>query len=147
MSVACRRLTTGDYKLARALYGELTTGYSLPDLHDGRAAFGRILTHPGTMILGATDGDRVVSMATLHILPNMTYDARPYALIENVATAQSHEGRGFGRAVMQFAAETAWDANVYKIMLLTGRANGVKGFYERLGYVADEKYGLVLRRP
>ncbi|MGB3245993.1 MAG: GNAT family N-acetyltransferase [Sulfitobacter sp.] len=142
----CRKLTLGDYKHARALYGALTTGGSLPDLHEGRIAFGRILTHPGTAILGALDADSVVSMATLHILPNMTYGARPYALIENVATIQTHEGRGFGRAVMQSAAEMAWEADAYKIMLLTGRLNGVKGFYERLGYVASEKHGLVLRR-
>jgi GNAT superfamily N-acetyltransferase len=84
-------------------------------------------------------------MATLHLMPNMTYHGRPFGLIENVVTLPDARGQGFARAVMMALADTAQDANAYKIMLLTGRDNEAKGFYERLGYNADEKHGMILR--
>ena len=85
-------------------------------------------------------------MATLHVLPNMTHGGRPYALVENVVTLATHRQRGFGRRVMEAIAQAAWAQDCYKIMLLTGRQNRAKGFYQSLGYDPDEKYGMVLRR-
>ena len=85
-------------------------------------------------------------MATLHILPNMTFSGRPYALAENVVTLNSHQGKGHGRTVMSYLQEQAWAANAYKVMLLTGRSAAARGFYEKLGYSADQKWGMVLRR-
>ncbi|MFT7594082.1 MAG: hypothetical protein ACI8R4_001400 [Paracoccaceae bacterium] len=31
-------------------------------------------------------------------------------------------------------------------MLLTGKDLGARGFYEKLGYTEDEKFGMILRR-
>ena len=47
---------------------------------------------------------------------------------------------------MEAAAARAWAAEVYKIMLLTGQDLGARGVYEALGYTADEKFGMTLRR-
>lgn len=146
MTLRCRALIPDDYDNARALYETLSTGASLPDISTGAVAFETVLMHQGTTVIAEVEG-QIVSMATLHILPNMTYGARPYALIENVATLPSHQGRGYGRAVMQTAADHAWTSDVYKLMLLTGQDNEAKGFYTRLGYDADEKFGLILRCP
>ncbi|MFT6674902.1 MAG: GNAT superfamily N-acetyltransferase [Sulfitobacter sp.] len=148
MKVICRALGRADYADARRLYEALSTGDSLPpDSAVGAAAFGDVIAHTGTTIFGAEQAGQVISMATLHILPNMTYQARPYALVENVATLPDHRGHGFGRQVMQALADHAWAAGVYKIMLLTGRANGAAGFYHRLGFDGDEKHAMILRRP
>ena len=137
----CRPLTAADFEEAQALYHELV-GRDVA----GIEAFEAILAHPGTTIFGAERDDRILAVATLHILPNITYGERPYALIENVVTARAAQGQGLGRLVMETAAEAAWAQNVYKIMLLTGRQLGARGFYERLGYAADQKHGMVLRR-
>ncbi|MEO1364479.1 MAG: GNAT family N-acetyltransferase [Pseudomonadota bacterium] len=85
-------------------------------------------------------------MVTLHILPNMTQGGRPYALIENVVTHAEHRGAGHGRQVMEAAVAAAWAADCYKIMLLTGQTAQARGFYEALGFSADEKWGMTLRR-
>jgi GNAT superfamily N-acetyltransferase len=143
----CRRLIVDDFENAVALYQNLATGTSVPEADRGRQMFINILAHPGTQIVGADVAGIIVSMATLHILPNMTYDARPYAVIENVATLPDHARKGFGRAVMEHAAEAAWQANAYKIMLHSGRSKNAAGFYEKLGYDSDEKHGFILRRP
>ena len=137
----CRPLTAADFEDAQALYLELV-GRDIA----GPKAFEAILAHPGTTIFGAEREGRILAVATLHILPNITYGGRPYALIENVATARAAQRQGLGRLVMETAAEAAWARNAYKIMLLTGQTLGARGFYERLGYAADQKHGMVLRR-
>ena len=141
----CRPLTGADTADARTLYQTLSTGESLPT--DAAAAFDAVLAHPGTTVFGAQAEGCIVSMATLHLLPNMTYNARPYGLVENVATLPAYQRQGFARHVMTTVAEAAWAQGAYKIMLLTGQANAALGFYQALGYDADEKHGLILRAP
>lgn len=124
------------------LYNELTFGPKTAR----RDAILRVLDHPGTDIFGAIVTGRVRAMATLHVLPNVTFNARPYSLIENVATCADARMHGLGRQVMQSAIDAAWAQNVYKIMLLTGQKRGARGFYEALGFNCEDKFGMVLRR-
>lgn len=66
-------------------------------------------------------------------------------LSKNVVTISKHRGRGCGRQIVATAIEAAWAENAYKIMLLTGRKRGPQGFYEKLGFMACEKQGMILR--
>lgn len=141
-----RPLTASDYADARALYVELVGDIPVPEGAAGQARFDTILAHDGTTLWGAEVDGRILAMATLHILPNLTFDARPYALIENVVTLRRHRGSGLGSAVMAAAIAAAWSAGAYKIMLLTGKTLGARGFYEKLGFSDQDKYGLTLRR-
>ena len=47
---------------------------------------------------------------------------------------------------MQAAIDAVWAADAYKVMLVTGQGTGARGFYERLGFRADEKHGMQMRR-
>jgi len=138
-----RTLGPEDADAACALYLELTaSGRVAPRDH-----FAQVLAHPGTTVCGAFSGTTLAGMATLHITPNMTHGGQPYALIENVVTARSHQGQGVGRAVLTRLIKTAWVADAYKIMLLTGTARGALGFYRKVGFDDTDKHGMVLRRP
>ena len=139
--MSVRRLTKNDWPDAEALYKELTKSGSVA----GRDQFLDVLAHRGTEVLGYIKGGRVVSMVTLHVLPNMTYGGRPYALIENVVTAKAMQKRGYGRATMEAAVASAKQAGCYKIMVLTGRGRSAKGFYDAVGFSADEKWGMIIR--
>jgi GNAT superfamily N-acetyltransferase len=141
-----RKLVASDFEDAVALYKELSTLNPIADGELGAAQFRRILEFEGTAIYGAEMDGRIVSMATLHILPNMTQAGRPYCLVENVVTLQAYQGKGFGRGVLNSLIQAAWDSDAYKIMLLTGKARTAKGFYEKLGFVGDQKHGMILRR-
>ena len=141
-----RQLTTEDFEDAHALYKELVGDISVPDGSEGQARFQEILDHPGTFVIGAEHDGHVRAMVTLHILPNMTFGGRSYAVIENVVTARAMQGRGLGRAVMEDAVNRAWGAGAYKVMLLTGQTAQAKGFYERIGFNASDKHGMILRR-
>ena len=146
MKVRLRTATTEDYSDIHALYEELVGAGGVASGQEGKQRFSEILAHPGTTIACAEYEERLVAAATLHILPNMTVNGRPYALIENVVTLRAMQGTGLGRAVMDYARDMAWAADCYKIMLLTGRDVGARSFYEKLGYSAEEKWGMTLRR-
>ncbi|MEH6631490.1 MAG: GNAT family N-acetyltransferase [Halopseudomonas aestusnigri] len=153
-----RKAQENDYLSAVLLYAEF--GASVPVISggEGKRQWLSLLKHSGTTVVvaveeGAEDAEgkegQVCAIVTLHLLPNMTYLGRPYALIENVITAENCRGQGLGRQVMEHAIEIAWDAKAYKIMLLTGkgrRDGGAKGFYESLGFSCDDKYGMTLRK-
>ena len=47
---------------------------------------------------------------------------------------------------MQAAIDSAWDADCYKVMLLTSQQRGAKGFYESLGFSSTDKFGMQIRR-
>ncbi|MBT8414752.1 MAG: GNAT family N-acetyltransferase [Boseongicola sp.] len=137
-----RHLDLADTDDALALYAELTAGPTKFDPH----AFAVVLQHDGTFVFGAERDGQIIAMVTLHILPNVTWGGRPYALVENVITSAAHRGKGVARQVMQTAIGAAWSAGCYKIMLLTSQARGAKGFYEAVGFSDDNKYGMTLRR-
>jgi ribosomal protein S18 acetylase RimI-like enzyme len=145
--VKTRPLTLQDWPDASALYAQLNTQVSFGSGREAKASFAEVLSHPGTSVFGALAETKVVAMVTLHLLPNVTYGGRPYGLIENVVTDAAWRGQGHARAAMQAAIETARQAAAYKIMLLTGHANEAIGFYEKIGFKADEKAGMILRTP
>ena len=146
-----RNATIDDYSAVLNLYrgfSKIARSVDWPE-PGGLEQYRAVLDHPGTSIIIAQRGDEIVAMATLHVLPNMTRGGQPYALIENVITAENHRRKGFGRRVMEETIETAWKAGVYKIMLLIDRNRlhgGVQGFYEKLGFSTDEKIGMALFR-
>ncbi|WP_146345913.1 GNAT family N-acetyltransferase [Falsiphaeobacter marinintestinus] len=144
--VTLRPADLADFEALQRLYKDLVGTIEVPDGDAGRARMAQVLDHPGTTVFVADLLGQPVSMATLHVLPNMTFGGRPYALVENVVTLRAHHGLGLGRRVMEHLAEAAWAAGAYKIMLLTGKDLGARGFYEKLGYTADEKFGMTLRR-
>lgn len=138
-----RPLAQSDFEDALTLYQTLTRD-PVP-VSTTSDAFAAVLDHAGTRIMGAEVKGRVVAMATLHLLPNMTSGGRPYGLVENVVTDTNHSGKGIGRAVLQACVEHAKTARAYKLMLLTGDARGAVGFYEKVGFTGHEKNGLIYR--
>ena len=138
-----------DFDAVVALLQEFDGNVPVANDAAGHERWRQIVGLPGTQVIVVEDDQRLIATATLHVLPNLTYGGRPYALIENVITSASARGKGVGRRVMQAAIDAAWQADAYKIMLLTGkhrRSGSVLGFYEKLGFTADEKHGMTLRR-
>lgn len=141
--VQIRPLSDVDAAAALALYNELTFGPKSRDT----AAFHAVLHHPGTTVFGAFAGTTLVAMLTLHVLPNVTWGARPYGLVENVITTATRRKQGIGKQLMHHAIAQAWNANAFKVMLMTGKKRAATGFYEAVGFSAEDKTAMVIRRP
>ena len=140
-----REARAEDFEGAIVLYQELVGDWDLMAKGEtAKSQWSEILQHPGTTVFAAEKGENIVGLVTLHLLPNLTFGSRPYALIENVVAAKKLHGQGVGRKVMEAAMDHAWKHGAYKIMLLTGTERGAKGFYEKLGFNAADKHGMII---
>lgn len=87
---------------------------------DAAAILEHLLRYQGSVVLVGVIEDTLVTTCTLIVIPNLTRGGKPYALIENVVTHADHRGSGFGRTVLRAAVERTWEAECYKVMLMTG---------------------------
>lgn len=95
-------------------------------------------------IIVCEEDGRLVSSCVCVIIPNLTRNVRPYALIENVVTHAEYRGRGYATACLNCAKELAVNADCYKMMLLTSaKSDGTLNFYKRAGYNCTDKTAFI----
>ena len=71
------------------------------------------------------------------IVPNLTHDGAPWALVENVVVDPQWRRRGVGKALLKHAVRVADDAGCYKLQLTSSnQRDGAHRFYEQLGFTA-----------
>ena len=111
------------------------------------AAWSDLITARGvTVLVGALPSGALVTSCTVVVIPNMTRNAAPYALIENVVTHADHRCRGYGQAALRAGIRLANAAGCYKIMLMTGsKREATLRFYENAGFKRD-KTAFTIRR-
>ena len=139
-----REATTGDLDALLALYLDLHET-RLPDPERAEAAWRKIHADPDHHLIVCDLDGEIVSACACVVVPNLTRNARPYALIENVVTRADCRGRGHASACLARAQEIARAAGCYKIMLLTGaKDEKTLDFYRRAGFDDTEKTAFVL---
>lgn len=99
MPLSFRRAGLNDFDAVYDLLKELVGTIDVIRGDAGRARFQELLSHPGTQVMVAESAGVLVGTATLHVLPNMTFSGRSYALVENVVTLKSAQGQGVGAAL------------------------------------------------
>ncbi|WP_026330767.1 GNAT family N-acetyltransferase [Agrobacterium sp. 10MFCol1.1] len=145
-TMSLRKAGPDDLPKLLELYQALNPSDPQLTTQEASTVFVAMLGQPGLTVFFAMEDQEPVATATLLVIPNLTRAARPYAFIENVVTLESRRGRGYGRAVVRHAIETAFAANCYKVMLLTGRQRPeVHAFYESCGFIQN-KTGFQIRR-
>lgn len=88
--------------------------------------------------------EKIVSSCVCAIIPNLTRNVRPYALIENVVTHPYYRGKGYATEFLNYAREIAKKTNCYKMILLTGsKNNATLKFYEKAGYNSIDKTAFI----
>jgi GNAT superfamily N-acetyltransferase len=95
------------------------------------------------LIVNEVDG-KIVSSCTCIIIPNLTWNVRPYAFVENVVTNADYRKCGYARECLDIAKSIALKENCYKIFLMTGSKDlATLGFYEHAGYNSNDKTGFI----
>lgn len=118
-----------------------------PELQGGREIHDQweaILSDESVDVIVVEHDDRLVASCILAVIPNLTRNARPFGVIENVITHEEYREQGFGTRCLQAATEMAEERDCYKIMLLTGSDKAWKHeFYEKCGFDKEAKTGFV----
>jgi GNAT superfamily N-acetyltransferase len=106
----------------------------LPALDRGYAIFDQMQRHGNVHIvlacLPATAA--IIGSCMVVVVPNFTY-RRPWAIIENVVIAATHQRQGIGAALLAYAFEFAEQQGCYKAQLLSGPDERQIRFYRKVG--------------
>jgi GNAT superfamily N-acetyltransferase len=141
-----RRALRSDLPALRALYLHLDPDDRIPPLDVAERRFEELQKYHDTAILVGLVEDAVIASCTLIVIPNLTRGGQPYGLIENVVTHAAYRGRGFGKQLLRKAVEAAWQADCYKVMLMTGsKKSSTLAFYAAAGF-QQNKTGFQVRR-
>ena len=118
----------------------------LPDNEELRTLWDAVYNDPAIYYIVAEKDGLLVSTCNITIIKNLTRNARPYGLIENVVTHKDYRNRGYGKQVLKKAVEVAKDSNCYKVMLLTGsKKEETLNFYRSAGFRDDIKTGFIMK--
>ena len=103
-----------------------------------------ILRDENHHLIVCEENGKIVSSCVCVVILNLTRNARPYALIENVVTHPDYRKCGLASKCLDFAKQIAQKENCYKIMLLTGaKDEATLNFYRRSRYNSSDKTAFI----
>lgn len=145
--VTLRESTCADLAGVLELYEHLSASNAGLSAEAARPSWEALMASDLTTVVVAEIGGRLAATCLLVIVPNLTRQARSFAVIENVVTHADHRKKGLGGAVLRYAMDKAWAAGCYKIMLSTGRTDeDIMRFYEGVGFKRNTRTSFEARR-
>ena len=148
MAAIVRQAREDDLDGVLALYRHLHPDEPLPDRPAAERAWSAILVGGTTKQIVVDRAGILISCCTLAIVPNLSRNARPYAVIENVVTLPDYRQQGYGTQGLKAAVDLAWQSDCYKVLLATGsRRETTLRFYENAGFEKGGKTYFEIRRP
>ena len=139
-----RQAREGDLPQLLALYLHLHEDHIPPTEDRLLSVWGTILGDPNHHLIVWEEEGKLVSSCVCVVVPNLTRNARPYALVENVVTHPDFRGRGLASQCLEEARRIARENGCYKIMLLTGaKDDRTLDFYRRAGYNSSDKTAFI----
>jgi len=142
-----REAKPDDFARVMELYAQLHP--SDPVVEDGsdRHVYDEILTTRNLHLFVLEDRDGAVNATCyLNVIPNITRQASPYGIIENVVTEISLRNQGLGKKIIGYALQFCWERGCYKVMLQTGsKREATHNFYKACGFSANDKFAFVAR--
>ena len=139
-----REAVKEDLEQLLELYTQLNDN-KMPEL-DGRpeGVLDKMLVDRDHHIIVGLVGGRIISSCVTVIIPNLTHEQRPYALVENVVTDKDHRNKGYATQLLNYAKQIAVKENCYKISLMTGsKEESTLNFYRKAGYNSNDKTAFI----
>jgi N-acetylglutamate synthase-like GNAT family acetyltransferase len=133
--ISIRKATKQDVPRILELYEELT-GEKRKDPSDTtNQVFNEIISLPNQEFLVAEKDSFVVGTVFLQITPNLSHDARPWAVLENLVVDGRYRRQGVGRLLVEYALTRAREAGCYKLQLLSSNTrHEAHQFYRAVGF-------------
>lgn len=126
------------------LYTQLHDNPLPEDTRQLQTLWTRVLEDKDHHILVGLEDEKIICSVVLIVIPNLTHEQRPYALIENVITHKAYRHKGYATRLLETAKKKAKDSGCYKIMLLTGsKLESTLKFYEHAGYNKEDKTAFI----
>ncbi|QVQ50581.1 GNAT family N-acetyltransferase [Spiractinospora alimapuensis] len=98
-------------------------------------AWTRIETDPDRTVLVAERRGQIIGTLDLIIVANLTHDAQPWAIVDNLVVDPTARRAGVGRALIDDAVDRAARSACYKIEVLSHEARlGAHAFYAAVGF-------------
>lgn len=95
----------------------------------------RIETDPDRTVLVAERRGQIIGTLDLILVANLTHDAQPWAIVDNVVVDTAARRAGVGRALIEEALDRATRSGCYKVELLSHESRrGAHAFYRALGF-------------
>lgn len=142
--VMIREIRDADFNSLMELYMQLHDNPMPDKTPEMMELWNRILNDKDHHIIVAEEGGKIVSSCVCVIIPNLTHNQQPYALVENVITDVKYRKQGLATACLNYAKKIAESENCYKIMLLTGsKKESTLDFYRQAGYNSEDKTAFI----
>lgn len=110
------------------IWGSLT-------LKDVRKIYKKMKSYPNYKVYLAESDGVIRGTFALLIMDNLANGGIPSGIIEDVAVAPASQGKGIGKAMMQFAINECQRLGCYKMVLSTNKKRKMAHrFYESLGF-------------
>ncbi len=133
--IQIREAKTEDLSRILELYSLLFGKGMLNKTPDVVKIWDRLMADPFYHVIVAEEDGKLVSTCSCMIIENITYDHRPYAIVDNIVTDSEYRAQGLASACLEEAKRIAEKADCIKIMLTTAsKLNSTYKFYEKLGY-------------
>ncbi|MCY9786260.1 GNAT family N-acetyltransferase [Nocardiopsis sp. EMB25] len=98
-------------------------------------AWTRMENDPDRTVLVAEERGQIIGTLDLLVVANLTHDAQPWAVVDNLVVDPQRRGGGVGRALMEDALDRATRAGCYKVELFAHESRDrSSGFSAALGF-------------
>ncbi len=103
-------------------------------------AIDAVLADSRQHLLVAEEDGELSGTVCLIIIPNLSYQARPYAILENMVVDEGHRGKHIGEALIGRCLDLARAAGCFKLSLTSNKSrHGSHRFYEAQGFRATHE--------
>jgi predicted N-acetyltransferase YhbS len=126
------------------LYRELTITTSevehsrSPSLADYEQVFAEICSDPRQRLLVAEQQGEVVGTIVVLVIPNLSHNATPWALLENLIVTERYRRRGLGRMLLEHAVGLAKESGCHMVELCSdARRKKAHILYNSMGFEAQ----------
>lgn len=143
MNIQIRQATKADLPAILNLYATVLDKGEVLTIEQAETLFAKMAVYPNYKVYVAENEADIIGTFALLIMDNLAHVGTPSGVVEDVVVADEVQGKGIGKAMMNFAMERCKEVGCYKLVLSSNlKRHEAHAFYESLAF---EKHGFSFR--